>query len=263
MEVSDQLVKGPDIILNQLSKSLVNQTSTKGGRTVILDELSLTINSGEITTIFGPNGSGKTTLLNLLAGLVEPDQGTILIGNQAPFPGLATYAFQNFKDSLFPWRTVEGNLLFPLECQEIDSGEQQQRLKHFVEEFELKIPLSARIYELSVGQQQLVSLARALIGRPQLLLMDEPFSALDFNTRHLMQEKLFDYWNKSGATILAVSHDIDEAIFLGHRVILCPPHPVTEVEEIRVRFPFPRSRDIMYTKDYFDIRSEILKFFNA
>ena len=258
----EPLQKHPYVIVEQLANSLPTRGSKSKGHNVIFDGLSFSLNAGEFTTIFGPNGSGKTTLLNLLAGLIEPDSGTILIERRHPFPGIATYLFQNFKDSLFPWRSVEGNLLFPLECQHLNEDEQRQRLSDLIGEFDFKIPLKARVYELSVGQQQMVALARALLSRPKFLLMDEPFSALDFGARRFMQENLLTYWKKYSATILLVSHDIDEAIYLGQRVLLFPPHPITTIGEIVVTLPFPRHRDMLYTQEHFHIRSEALRFFD-
>jgi len=248
------------IVVTGLSKSyLGNDSDTDKG--LVFENLNLTVKSGEICTIFGPNGCGKTTLLNMLAGVADPDYGTILIDGTQPRPGLAAYVFQNFKDSLFPWRTVEGNLLFPLECQIVDGKERRDRLKEFVREFGFSLPLQSRVYELSIGQQQMVTLARALITQPRLLLMDEPFSALDLRIRHSMQSALLAYQKKHGATILFVSHEIDEAIFLGQRLFLFPPRPVKAVREISIDLPFPRSREVVYTKDFFNIRSEVLRFF--
>jgi NitT/TauT family transport system ATP-binding protein len=260
--MDEPLQKSPYVIIEQLSSSLPTRDSKSKEHNVIFDGLSFSLNHGEFTTIFGPNGSGKTTLLNLLAGLIKPDSGRILIGKKRPFPGVATYLFQNFKDSLFPWRSVEGNLLFPLECQYLHEEEQHQRLRELIKEFDFKIPLKARVYELSVGQQQMVALARALLSRPKFLLMDEPFSALDFSVRRSMQEKLLTYWKKYSATILLVSHDIDEAIYLGQRVLLFPPHPITTIGEVVVPLPFPRHRDMLYTQDHFHMRSEALQFFD-
>jgi NitT/TauT family transport system ATP-binding protein len=179
-----------------------------------------------------------------------------------PRPGLAAYVIQSFKDSLFPWRTVEGNLLFPLECQVADANERRDRLKEFVREFGFSLPLESRVYELSIGQQQMVTLARALITQPNILLMDEPFSALDFRIRRSMQTKLLTYQKKQGATILFVSHEIDEAILLGQRLFLFPPKPVRATREISIDLAFPRSREVLYTKDFFNIRSEVLRFFD-
>lgn len=248
------------IVVTELSKSYVGKDSeTDHG--VVFENLNLTVKSGEICTIFGPNGSGKTTLLNMLAGVADADRGTISIDGMPPRPGLAAYVFQNFKDSLFPWRTVEGNLLFPLECQIVDGKERRDRLKEFVKEFGFSLPLQSKVYELSIGQQQMVTLARALITRPRLLLMDEPFSALDLRIRHSMQSELLAYQKKHGATILFVSHEIDEAIFLGQRLFLFPPRPVKTIREISIDLVFPRSREVFYTKDFFRIRSDVLRFF--
>ena len=248
------------IVVTGLSKSYVGKDS-ETDRGLVFENLNLTVRSGEICTIFGPNGCGKTTLLNMLAGVAEPDAGTIWVDGLQPRPGLASYVFQNFKDSLFPWLTVEGNLLFPLECQVTDVNERRDRLKEFVREFGFSLPLQSKVYELSIGQQQMVTLARALITRPSILLMDEPFSALDFRSRRSMQTELLIYRKKHGATILFVSHEIDEAIFLGQRLFLFPPRPVKAVREILIDLAFPRLPEVVYTKDFFNIRSEVLRFF--
>lgn len=261
MEGTSQAPATQFVVIQGLSKSFIPNDSKRNERDIVLQDLSLTLSAGELCTVFGPNGCGKTTLLNLLAGLIQPDSGTISLDGKRPFPGLATYMFQNFRDSLFPWRTVEGNLLFPLECQISAEEERRERLRDFVQDFEFHVPLNSRVYELSIGQQQMVSLARALITRPRFLLMDEPFSAFDFRMRRSMQEKLLSYWQESGATILLISHEIDEAIYLGQRLILFPPRPVTAVREMQIPLAFPRHREVLYTQEYFHIRSEVLRFF--
>lgn len=262
MEVTWQSPAEQFVVIKELSKSFTSSDTNVGKCVSVLKNLNLTFSAGEFCTIFGPNGSGKTTLLNLLAGLTEPDSGTILVDGKKPFLGAVAYVFQNFKDSLFPWRTVEGNLLFPLECQRLGRKERGKRLQEFVEEFGLTIPLNSRVFELSIGQQQLVALARALITRPKALLMDEPFSALDYRIRRLMQEKLLYYWKEYGATVLLVSHEIDEAIYLGQRLLLFSPRPATDVREMPIPLPLPRERSVMYTQVFFNIRSEALRFFD-
>jgi len=259
MDVCPQPDTKPFVTVEGLSKAFRSDYGESSGD-VVLQDMRLSLNAGELCTVFGPNGCGKTTLLNLLAGLSKPDAGAIAIGGREPTPGLAAYMFQNFKDSLYPWRTVEGNLLFPLECKIRSKAEQINRLRDFLKVFALPIPLRARVYELSVGQQQMVALARALITQPRFVLMDEPFSALDFHTRRCMQERLLSYWQDTGSTILVVSHEIDEAIYLGQRLILFPPRPVTAVREVRIQLPLPRSRDVLYTQEHFRIRSEALRF---
>jgi NitT/TauT family transport system ATP-binding protein len=262
MTSTSQVQSNTHVAISRLSKSFASRDSETSKQGIIFKDLTLTINGGELTTIFGPNGSGKTTLLNLLAGLTQPDGGSISIGGEKPSPGMASYLFQNFKDSLFPWRTVKGNLLFPLECQISDEKERLERLQKFIHEFQFNIPLQSKVYELSIGQQQMVSLARTLITHPRFILMDEPFSALDFRVRHYMQERLLTYWKEYGATILLISHEIDDAIYLGQRVILFPPRPVTAVRELPIPLPLPRRREMLYTQEYFQLRSEALRFFD-
>lgn len=248
------------IFVEGLRKAFTRQTT--GGRAEpLFDGLTLSLAQGGLYTFFGPNGSGKSTLLNLIAGLIKPDGGVISICGHEPEPSAVAYVFQTFRDALFTWRTVEGNLMFPLQCGGSGKHEQQMRLRDFLAEFHFPVPLQARTYELSTGQQQMLCLARALITRPSLLLLDEPFAALDFRMRRLMQEQLLRYWRQSHATVLLVSHDIDEAIYMGQTLLLLPPCPVKRIRDIPIPFPANRERSIMFTQEFLQLRSDALSYY--
>lgn len=210
-------------------------------RLVALADVSLTIYENEFVSIVGPSGCGKTTFLSIVDGLIQATSGEILVDGKLvtrPGPDRAV-VFQD--SSLLPWRTVLKNVLYGLECLGIESQEAKARANHFIEMvglngFEHHFP-----YQLSGGMQQRVNLARALVMDPEILLMDEPFAALDAQTRELMQDELLQIWRKFGKTVLFITHQIDEAIFLSDRVIVFSARPGRVREDISVSLERPRS----------------------
>jgi NitT/TauT family transport system ATP-binding protein len=184
---------------------------------VALDRVSATVRKGELITLLGPSGCGKTTLLRLTAGLIAADEGRITIdGAPVTAPRKdACMVFQNF--GLLPWRTVLGNVEFPLELDGIATGERRELARHFIElaAFAEHFP-----HELSGGMQQRVGIARALMRKPILIFMDEPFGALDAQTREQLQEDFLKIWSQTGATVIFVTHSIDEALFLSDRIFV-------------------------------------------
>src|SRR5438105_12159146 len=194
-------------------------------RLTALDGVSLQIMDGEFVSIVGPSGCGKTTFLSVVDGLIAATSGRILVEGQVvtrPGPDRAV-VFQDA--SLLPWRTVLKNVLYGLECIGVPRKQAHERARHFIamvglSGFEQNYP-----YELSGGMQQRVNLARALVIDPKILLMDEPFASLDAQTREAMQEELLQIWAKAGKTVLFVTHQIDEAIFLSDRVVVFSGRP--------------------------------------
>jgi NitT/TauT family transport system ATP-binding protein len=205
-----------------------------------LHDVSLQIMAGEFVCLVGPSGCGKTTLLRLMHGLLEPDSGEVLIDGKrhlAPGPH-AGFVFQSFR--LLPWRTVLDNVEFPLQIQGMAHAQRQNRAREYLrlvglEDFEHSYP-----HELSGGMQQRVGLARALALEPKILLMDEPFAALDAQTREFMQIELSRIWEHLGIAVVFVTHSLDEALFLGDRIVLMGPRPGTVDEILPVELPRPR-----------------------
>jgi NitT/TauT family transport system ATP-binding protein len=192
---------------------------------VALDRISATVRKGELVTLLGPSGCGKTTLLKLTAGLVAPDEGAIIIaGNALTKPRKdACMVFQNF--GLLPWRTVEGNVEFPLEIDGVAAAERRELARHFIDLVGLAAFRDHFPHELSGGMQQRVGIARALMRRPILIFMDEPFGALDAQTREQLQDDFLKIWSQTAATVIFVTHSIDEALLLSDRIFVFTTGP--------------------------------------
>jgi NitT/TauT family transport system ATP-binding protein len=192
---------------------------------VALDRISATVRKGELITLLGPSGCGKTTLLRLTAGLLAADEGAITIAGapvMAPRKD-ACMVFQNF--GLLPWRTVLGNVEFPLEIDGVGVAERRELARHFIALVGLAAFAEHFPHELSGGMQQRVGIARALMRKPILIFMDEPFGALDAQTREQLQEDFLQIWSRTGATVIFVTHSIDEALFLSDRIFVFATAP--------------------------------------
>ena len=228
-----------------------------GGRLLALDNINLQVEDGEFVTIVGPSGCGKTTFINLADGLLKPTAGEILIdGKRVTGPG--TDRGMVFQDScLMPWRTVMKNVIFGLECQGLDNGEGQARARQFIklvglEGFEDHYP-----HELSGGMQQRCNLARALTVDPKILIMDEPFAALDAQTREIMQMELLRIWRQSGKTVLFITHQISEAIYLADRVIVFGARPGRVKQTIKINIPRPRDLSVKRDKVFLEYEDQL------
>jgi ABC-type nitrate/sulfonate/bicarbonate transport system ATPase subunit len=211
-----------------------------GHRMLAIDSFSTSIEEGEFVSILGPSGCGKSTFLKIVDGLIAPTAGQLLLnGQRISRPGKdRAMVFQDA--SLFPWYTVVRNVSYGLECQGVPARQARERAAPFVklvglEGFENHYP-----YELSGGMQQRVNLARALAVDPELLLMDEPFAALDAQTRELMQAELLRVWNADRKTVLFITHQIDEAVYLSDRVIVMSARPGRIIADIPIELPRPR-----------------------
>jgi len=192
---------------------------------VALDRFSASVRKGELVTLLGPSGCGKTTLLRLTAGLLSPDEGAITVsGSPLTRPRKdACMVFQNF--GLLPWRTVLGNVEFPLEIDGIGAAERREPARHFIDLVGLSAFADHYPHELSGGMQQRVGIARALMRRPILIFMDEPFGALDAQTREQLQEDFLKIWSQTAATVIFVTHSIDEALLLSDRIFVFATAP--------------------------------------
>ena len=217
--------------------------------TVAIRSLSFEVKDHEFVSIVGPSGCGKTTLLKCAAGLMAPTSGQVMLDGRrvdGPMAGMAL-VFQEYGRSLFPWMTVAGNVGFPLRRKGLD----KQRQRGLVDESLQAVGLGdfARRYpwQLSGGMQQRVAIARALAYQPQIMLMDEPFASVDAQARADLEDLVLRVWTEFKVTILFVTHDIDESIYLGDRVLVLTPRP-TELKEV-VEVDLPRPRDQVATKE--------------
>ncbi|MFM0520365.1 ABC transporter ATP-binding protein [Caballeronia jiangsuensis] len=227
-------------------------------RFAILENVSFHVARGEFVTLVGPSGCGKTTLLDLIGGLTQADAGEILIdGRKVEGPGLDRgIVFQQY--ALFPWKTALGNVAFGLEAKGIEKRERNERARRFLELVGLHAFADRYPHQLSGGMKQRVAIARALAYEPDVLLMDEPFAALDAQTREALQDELLRIWKRTGTTIVFITHSIDEAIYLGQRVLVMAASPgrITHVLPV----PVPKSdisEDVRATPEFVRLRHEI------
>jgi NitT/TauT family transport system ATP-binding protein len=223
-------------------KNVSFEYEVDSGRVLAIKDISFTVRPSEFLCLLGPSGCGKTTILNILAGLLRPTRGEIRIGD-APLSSSNRQnrgvVFQDFAQ-LFPWRTARHNVEFGLEMRAVDKAKRQQTALEFLRLVGLEKFADAFPHQLSGGMQQRVAIARSLAYNPQVLLMDEPFAALDAMTRDDMQLLLTDVWQKTKKTIVYITHNVAEAVFLGDKVIVLDAHPGTVKCELTLDLPRPR-----------------------
>jgi NitT/TauT family transport system ATP-binding protein len=232
---------------------------TAGAATVALADISLDIQRGEFVSLIGPSGCGKSTLLRLIGDLTEPTAGTIHVnGKPAPQARLdRDYGMVFQAPVLFDWRTVEENVRLPLELFGQDRGTQASRTAEMLELVDLTEFARYHPYELSGGMQQRVAIARALAFSPLLLLMDEPFGALDEMTRERMNSEVLNIWQRTGITVVFVTHSIPEAVFLSTRVVVMSARPGRITKLVEVDLPQPRGLATRESSRYFALITEV------
>ncbi|MEP9010150.1 taurine ABC transporter ATP-binding subunit [Enterobacter kobei] len=215
--------------------SITNLYADYGGKPA-LEEINLTLASGELLVVLGPSGCGKTTLLNLIAGFVPYQRGTIqLEGKKVEGPGAERgVVFQN--EGLLPWRNVQENVAFGLQLAGVNREQRLETARQMLKKVGLEGAEKRFIWQLSGGQRQRVGIARALAANPQLLLLDEPFGALDAFTREQMQTLLLRLWHETGKQVLLITHDIEEAVFMATELVLLSPGPGRVVERLPLEF---------------------------
>ena len=231
--------------------------SPNNGNLLTITNISFTVSSGEFLCIVGPSGSGKTTLLQILAGLLPPTKGQVWLAGALltkPQPEISI-VFQ--KPNLMPWRTVLDNDLLPLQLQAIPTLEAQRRGQEALALVGLSEFASAYPKQLSGGMEQRVAVARALIQQPTILLLDEPFGALDALTRERLNLELLRLWQSRKLTAVMVTHNIQEAVFLADRVLVLSPRPATISAEFMINLPRPRPKGIEYSEEFGHLAYEI------
>lgn len=225
----------------------------------IIDELSFDVSPGSFHCILGVSGCGKSTIFRMTNGLLPPKKGTIRV-NGTPVRGHGSYCgYMPQKDMLFPWRSVGENIALPLEIQrKLSRKEQWERVEAALADVGLAGCADKRPDELSGGMRQRAAFARTMLTGSDLLLLDEPFSALDFLTRISMQEWLLEQWRKTGKTILFITHDVEEALFLSSSVLVVEETPIRVLREIPVPMDYPRSRRDLARPEIVGLREELI-----
>lgn len=225
-------------------RDLTKHFPARGGPVTAVDNLSLSVGKGEFVSVVGPSGGGKTTAVRLLSGLLPPSSGQVLLEGKPVMgpPAEMLVVFQQYEKSLLPWRSVAANVSFGLENLPLSRQERQDRIAQALEAVGLSDAARQFPHQLSGGMQQRVAIARALARRPRIMLMDEPFSSLDALTRGDLQDLLLTLWREQEQTILFVTHDVDEAVYLGNRVLVLTPRPARVREEVPVALPYPRDQ---------------------
>jgi ABC-type nitrate/sulfonate/bicarbonate transport system ATPase subunit len=226
--------------------------------TTALSPLDLDIERGSFVSIVGPSGCGKSTLFNILSGLIQPDNGSISLEDQNVIGATGHVGYMLQKDLLVPWRTVLGNITLGARLKGKVGLEDKEQAMGFAQKYGLGEFLHHYPSALSGGMRQRVALMRTLATNHQLLLLDEPFGALDAQTRFEMQQWLLQVWRDTQRTVLFITHDVDEAVFLSDRVLVMSPRPGRVVDDLRVDLPRPRTLDTLVSPAFTDLKSRVL-----
>ena len=229
----------------------------RSGKTIALNGVNLEIKENEFICVVGPSGCGKSTLLNIIAGLLEPTSGTVTLdGKVIEGTGVERgVVFQQY--ALFPWRTVLKNVMFPLEMEKVPKEEAEAIARKYIKSVGLEGFEKSYPKELSGGMKQRVAIARAYAANPEVLLLDEPFGALDAQTRVQLQTELLETWEKKKKTCFFITHDVDEAIILAQRVIIMSARPGRIKKIVDIDIPYPRTQATKTDPRFLELKSEI------
>lgn len=243
-----------------------NEVHHAYGEHVVIDGLTFSVTAGEFVSIVGPSGCGKTTLLRVLSGLQQSMGGTVrLLGNVVQdVPDALAMVFQDYSRSLFPWLTVGGNVDFPMRRMGLSKAERRARIAESLDAVDLRGVADKYPWQLSGGMQQRAAIARALAYRPEVLLMDEPFASVDAQTRMDLEDLILRVWSEYGMTILFVTHDIDESVYLSDRVLVLSISPATVLDDVAIRLPRPRDQiDTKATSLFVELRVRVASLIRA
>lgn len=243
---------GGRIQLRQVSKTFINPM---GEKNPVVNQVSLDIQAGEFVCLMGPSGCGKTTLLRIIAGLLKPDEGELTLEEEKiTGPGCERgLVFQN--PELFQWMRVEQNVAFGLKARKV-YAEQKEEVQKYIDMVGLKGFEKALPHHLSGGMQQRVAFARAMINQPKVLLLDEPFGALDAFTRVSLQDRMIELWRQFGYTAIMVTHDVEEAVVLATKIVVMSDRPATVEKIFDNHFEYPRDRN---ANEILERKKEILR----
>lgn len=250
-------------IVKELKVEKINKTFMNNGKkNQVLKDISFEIEKGQFISLLGPSGCGKTTLLTIIAGFQKADLGATLVGgNEVKKAGPDRgFVFQNY--ALFPWMTVKENILFPMKQTKMPKDTRKERLEHLLKIAQLEGKENLYPHQISGGMKQRTALVRALATTPDVLLMDEPLGALDFQMRQRLQDELEDIWLEDRTTVVMVTHDVDEAIYLSDRVIVMSTDKGRIVEDMYIDLDRPRDRKSVGYEKYKDNLTDILSKLN-
>jgi NitT/TauT family transport system ATP-binding protein len=231
------------------------------GGASVYDGFDLDIPRGELVSVFGPNGCGKSTLINMIAGLIPADAGEILFDGKPLRAIKFGYVFQNYREALFPWLRSIDNIEYPLKLMKLPKAERKARTERLLANLGVGIDLNRYPYELSGGQQQLVSIMRALVVQPEILFLDEPFSAPDYEMTLFMRDQLQRVFIETGTTTVLVSHDLEEAVYLADRILLLSRRPARIADYVDFGALRPRTALTLSEPDFVRVKAHCLEVF--
>lgn len=242
-------------------KNITKNYFSNGKTERILEDLTLKVRSSEIIGLWGPNGCGKTTLFNMIAGITKPDSGEIIIHGKDLNKKSIVYIFQDYRNSLFPWMSNKDNIIFPMTIKGFKKKEIDEKLDYIRALVNIPFDLDKYPYQLSGGQQQYVSILRGLILDPTIMLVDEPFSALDYNNTLWLRDKMLQVLETIKIPTIFVAHDINHLIYISDRICLLSNKPTRVVKETEVKFKRPRKERELDRYEFSKIKREIMSGF--
>jgi ABC-type nitrate/sulfonate/bicarbonate transport system ATPase subunit len=253
-DAADSSSLPPKLEVRDLSKTFTVQRKPL----LVLQDINLQLHAREFVCLVGASGCGKSTLLNIIAGLVQPSAGAVLVDGEVVLgPGADRgMVFQGY--TLYPWLTVAQNIAFGLKLRNLSKAQQREIVSHYLNVIGLTAFAQAYPKQLSGGMKQRVAIARALANAPEVLLMDEPFGALDAQTKEQMQQFLLNLWEETHTTVLMITHDVEEAIFLSQRLYVMSSRPGQLKVEVSISLPEHRELDIKLTPEFIDIKRQVL-----
>lgn len=255
LEVNPSAIAPPEacIQIEGLCKSF-------GGQ-VLYDQFDLALPSNQFVSIFGPNGCGKSTLINMISGLTPFDQGRISINGRPIRRARIGYVFQNYRDSLFPWLSAFDNIAYPLRVKGVSTQDCRDRVEQLIDTFNIRLDLKRYPYNFSGGQQQMISILRALVADPEVLFLDEPFSALDFETTLFVRDKLQEIFMTASLPMLMVVHNLEEAVYLADTVVLLSKRPTHVVARVPFEAARPRTFETLSSPEFVEVSRHCLEIF--
>ncbi|CEN26119.1 ABC transporter ATP-binding protein SaoA [Paraclostridium sordellii] len=238
--------------IEHVSKTFINNKVENK----VLENINLDIKEGEFVSLLGPSGCGKTTLLTIIGGFQSCEEGQVLLNDKlVDKPGIdRAFVFQNY--ALFPWKTVKANVEFPMKQRKLSKEEREKKLEELLEISDLKGREKMYPHQLSGGMKQRVAVIRALACSPEVLLMDEPLGAVDFQMRQNLQEELESIWIKNKITAIMVTHDVDEAVYMSDRVVVMSRDKGRIIEDLKIDLDRPRNRE---SDDYLEYKNRLTK----